>query len=65
METPEPGQVGRLRDRGKYLGVLGESQPRPREGNRVLHQEPGSPTPHPRSSLRLNPFPPDAHLEGG
>jgi len=59
METPVPGQVGRIQDRGKYLGILGESQPHPREGNRVPHQEPGSPTLHPRSGLRLDPFPPD------
>jgi len=62
METPVPVQVGRLWDRGKYLGILGESQPRPREGNGVPHQEPGSPTLHPRSGLRLNSFPPNFTL---
>ena len=62
METPVPGQVGRLRDRGKYLGILGKSQPRPREGNGVPQQESGSPTPHPHSNLRLNPLPPDFTL---
>jgi len=62
METPVPGQVGRLRDREKYLGILGESQPCPREGNGVPHQKPVSPTLHPRSGLRLNLFPPDFTL---
>jgi len=60
--TAKTSQVGRLQDRGKYLGILGESQPRPREGNRVPQQGPRSPTPHPRSSLWLNPFPPDLTL---
>ena len=60
--TAKTSQVGRLQDRGKYLGILGESQPRPREGNGVPQQGPRSPTPHPRSSLRLNPFPPDLTL---
>jgi len=41
---------------------LGESRPRPREGNGVPYQKPGSPTPHPRSGLRLDPFPPNFTL---
>jgi len=59
-DTPRP-LPGRKTCR-KYLGILGKSQPCPRKGNGVPHQEPGSPTPYPRSSLRLNPFPPDFTL---
>jgi len=40
METPIPGQMERLWNRGKYLGILRESRPRPGESNGVPHQEP-------------------------
>src|SRR6266699_6130984 len=51
-------QMGRLRDRGKHLGICRTCQQCPRKGRGIPPTQPSCPTPHPCHGLQFHPFPP-------